>query len=701
MSGWYLANGSGVYQFTGLLPGDYIVRVNAANFGAAQPLNGKVSITGAVDPDNNVDNDDNGVDNAAPATTGIRSLPITLAYNTEITAGVGNDTNNTLDLGFTVVLSANTPSVTNAATTEDVQTTSGLVISRNAADGVEVTHIKITSITGGSLFQNDGTTAISNGEFITFAQGNAGLKFTPSLNSIATGHFTVQSSISNVNAGLGGATVTANISVTIPVPVITGPTAFTPFQRPTITWTAVNGATQYHVWIGNASTKVNPFLVTIRQANAFYPTSDFGIGKYNLWVKAISATGQTSVDTPQYNFTINTPAVFTAMNPIQTTATPTLNWVALPGAVKYDVWIDNLSTSQSQFVRNTNVVGTSFTPPSALPMGSYRAWVRGADASGVSAAWAVPVDFQVLLPVTVPAGPASTFDLTPTFTWNAVPGAVGYNLVVRNANTGVAVLIPTGIAGTSFTPLTNLPVNPYRWQVFAVAASGLNSQSATTQELYVGGRLTLLTPSGSTSDTTPTFTWTPVDGAVSYDLFVTRVDVPTAGIINLVGLLGTSFTPTTPLPGGTYRAWVRAISTTAAGPWSLQIDFMVTVIVVSGESDSIDLLDETLLAGLTMPELKGFAAIPFAERQDAGSGSHQPGVVQANPAPTLEPGSSLIPVEREINPAKPVAGQTLAVLSPMARPASGMDDNEAAIDAMMAESVHGSSLMWNLFQGIS
>ena len=798
-------NGSGVYQFTGLLPGDYIVRVDASNFGAAQPLNGLVSITGAVDPDDNVDNDDNGVDNAAPATNGIRSLAITLAYNTEPAAGLGNDTNNTLDLGFTVA-TAHTPSVTNASTNEDVQSTSGLVISRNVSDGAEVTHFKITSITGGSLFQNDGTTAISDNEFITFAQanaglkftpslnsnvtgqftvqaslsnvdgglggstvtaditispigdtpsvtnastlantqttsglvisrnavdgaevthfkitninggslfqndgttaisntdfitfaqGNAGLKFTPALNSGATGHFTVRASTSNLNAGLGGAAVTANITVTIPVPVITAPPAVTPFQRPTITWTAVNGATQYQVWIRNASTNVNPFLVTTRQFNAFYPTSDFGIGRYNLWVKAISATGQTSVDTPQYNFQINTAAVFTAMNPIQTTATPTLNWVALPGAVKYDVWIDNLSTGQSQFVRNMNVVGTSFIPPSNLPMGSYRAWVRGVDASGTAATWAVPVNFRVLLPVTVPAAAPSTFDRTPTFTWNAVPGAFGYNLIVRNANTGVTVLVPTGITGTSFTPMTNLPVNPYRWQVTAVATSGLQSQSATVQELYVGGRLTLLTPSGLTSDTTPTFTWTPVTDAVTYEVFVTRADVLTAGIINSTGLVGTSFTPVTPLPVGTYRAWVRAISTTAEiGPWSLQVNFMVTV--NSGEPDSLVLLNETLLAGLTMPQLKGLAATSGAEPQDAGPGMHQPDVVRTNSSPTLEPGSSLNPVERQTGPADPRADQTLAVLSPMVRLASGMDDNETAIDAMMAESVHRDSLMWNL-----
>ena len=63
--------------------------------------------------------------------------------------------------------------------------------------------------------------------------------------------------------------VAASVNVTIPVPVITGPPAVTPYQRPTITWTAVNGALQYEVWIGNETTNVKPFLVTVRQFNAF------------------------------------------------------------------------------------------------------------------------------------------------------------------------------------------------------------------------------------------------------------------------------------------------------------------------------------------------------------------------------------------------------------------------------------------------
>ena len=76
-----------------------------------------------------------------------------------------------------------------------------------------MTHFKITGISNGTLYQNDGTTQITNGTFITFAQGNAGLKFTPTANFNGSGSFTVQASTSNGDAGLGGSTVVATITV--------------------------------------------------------------------------------------------------------------------------------------------------------------------------------------------------------------------------------------------------------------------------------------------------------------------------------------------------------------------------------------------------------------------------------------------------------------------------------------------------------
>jgi len=65
---------------------------------------------------------------------------------------------------------ADTPSVTNATTNEDTQTTTGLVISRNAVDSTEVTHFKITSITNGTLFKNDGQRQSSMVSLLLFAK---------------------------------------------------------------------------------------------------------------------------------------------------------------------------------------------------------------------------------------------------------------------------------------------------------------------------------------------------------------------------------------------------------------------------------------------------------------------------------------------------------------------------------------------------
>ena len=115
-----------------------------------------------------------------------------------------------------LVVPAFTPTVTNASTRVNVQSATGLVISKNTADGGGTAFYQITAIANGTLFQNDGVTAIANGAFITVAQGAAGLKFTPGtdLNSTnASFGFTVQASTNASNAGLGGSPVAASVVV--------------------------------------------------------------------------------------------------------------------------------------------------------------------------------------------------------------------------------------------------------------------------------------------------------------------------------------------------------------------------------------------------------------------------------------------------------------------------------------------------------
>lgn len=119
-------------------------------------------------------------------------------------------------VSFTIRPVADEPSVTDAETTEDNQTSNGLVISRNSVDGAEVNYFKITDIQGGTLYKNDGTFTISDGNFISVSEGSAGLKFTPGENANTPSgdkfSFMVEAAVDESDAGLSEA-VPANITV--------------------------------------------------------------------------------------------------------------------------------------------------------------------------------------------------------------------------------------------------------------------------------------------------------------------------------------------------------------------------------------------------------------------------------------------------------------------------------------------------------
>lgn len=144
---------------------------------------------------------------SAPNLFGIANITITIDDGQPIN-------NKILRKAFVIVNPvADTPEVSAALLMGSKQTSSGLVIGRNAADGDEVTHYKITGIQQGKLFLHDGVTEILSNTFITHAEGNQGLKFTVS-NPNATGTiFNVQAATGPDENRLGGKRVPAKIIV--------------------------------------------------------------------------------------------------------------------------------------------------------------------------------------------------------------------------------------------------------------------------------------------------------------------------------------------------------------------------------------------------------------------------------------------------------------------------------------------------------
>jgi hypothetical protein len=136
---------------------------------------------------------------------------------------------------------------------------------------------------------------------------------------------------------------------------------------------------------------------------------------------------------------------------------------------------------------------------------------------------------------------------------------------------------------TSWTPSTAIPAAKYLWWVRAKINNGLTGQWSAPKAFNNTGSPVLLTPAGTTTDRTPTFVWSAVNGAASYNFRIRRADT-NIGVANVQNLNATSYTMPTNLQPGQYRIWVRAVSTGGAiSNWSPSV-----VITVASQENSQD-----------------------------------------------------------------------------------------------------------------
>jgi hypothetical protein len=263
-----------------------------------------------------------------------------------------------------------------------------------------------------------------------------------------------------------------------------------------------------------------------------------------------------------------------------TSATPTFTWTAVAGADHYDIWINDLTTGQSQALGNSHVTGTSWTPGSGMVQGhSYRWWGEALSSSGEAGAWSGSMDVSIA-PLATPTltGPAgSTSSATPTFTWNAVAGADHYYIWIDDLNTGQA-LGNSHVTGTSWTPGSALAQgHSYRWWVEALSSSGGASAWSGSMDSSIAplATPTLIGPAGSTTNATPTFSWSAVAGADHYYIWIS--DLTTGQTLGSSHVTGTSWTPGSGMvQGHSYRWWVEALNSSGgASAWSGSMDIRI------------------------------------------------------------------------------------------------------------------------------
>ncbi|MDI6809674.1 MAG: hypothetical protein QME66_11940 [Candidatus Eisenbacteria bacterium] len=180
-----------------------------------------------------------------------------------------------------------------------------------------------------------------------------------------------------------------------------------------------------------------------------------------------------------------------------------------------------------------------------------------------------------------PANGTATSDTTPTFDWNDVSTASGYEIQVDDAISFNSPVIDTFLVGSTHTDTLSLGEDTYYWRVRARDSAGVWSSWSETWTFTVFTRGPAA-PAGSSpasgstlADDTPAFAWSSVPTAAGYEIQVdTSSNFVSPGIDSYPA--GPAYTHASGLDDRTY--WWRVRAKNAAnlwGDWSQTLSFAV------------------------------------------------------------------------------------------------------------------------------
>lgn len=334
-------------------------------------------------------------------------------------------------------------------------------------------------------------------------------------------------------------------------------------------WSASERADSYDVWIAPTLDVQNASFRGRVEGNQFVASQPLPIGKHAVWVRARSESGELSGWSSAARIDVITSTTVNAQA-AQTGTRPKISWDSIPGAESYEVWINNQTTGERKVIHRRDVRGTDLVAGSNFGFGNHLIWVRAINLYGHVGKWSSAASFNVGATIQQPQ--RVTFDTTPTLEWLTVPGAASWEVYLRVGN---QVIRQTGLTSNQFTPTQPLPDGTHRWWVRGYTGSGKAGGWSAAGEVTVGGRPIVLNPLAGIAANRPLLTWTTVDDSSEYQVYLSRLDVPSL-ILNQAGVTDSRWQMQNQLVTGTYRLWVRTVSQSGqVSYWSQPITFKV------------------------------------------------------------------------------------------------------------------------------
>ncbi len=229
----------------------------------------------------------------------------------------------------------------------------------------------------------------------------------------------------------------------------------------TITWTAVEGANSYEVWVTSSARRMRVVseIVSSTELRVELPA-----GRYWVWVKPLG-TAVSQPWSPPATITLETaPVAVTVTSTVENQNV--ISWTGDPELL-YDVWVAGPSSNRA--LLRKSVTGTSLVV-SELPLGEYRAWVRGIDPQSTeervipTTRWSTPTTFGV---------PIVEVRSNKIISWTSYVDTNQYEVWVYDENNQRVDIGDNLIVGTEVDLSSHLGNGNYRFWVRAISADGL------------------------------------------------------------------------------------------------------------------------------------------------------------------------------------------------------------------------------------
>lgn len=265
---------------------------------------------------------------------------------------------------------------------------------------------------------------------------------------------------------------------------------------------------------------------------------------------------------------------FTAQN-LRTSiawATPTFSWDMVEGANTYRLQVSTDPNFGSTVINQVTPI-TSYTPLTTLAQGNYYWRVQVSRYGGIVNDWSQVEQFSLSLPTPTGLTPDDNTIVhnAPTFCWDPfikyndkspyepLLTAWKYHLQVSRDDNLNTIYDSVDTVSNCWAPSSGYHDGAYWWHVAMIDGNGrMGPYSPTASFVKQSPITTLIYPISGVVPPTPTFTWTPVDGAATY-LFETSLYSTFYPLYDSVDTINTHFAPTKVYTSNTEYYWRVAI----------------------------------------------------------------------------------------------------------------------------------------------